>query len=47
MSLGFTKSVADLDLYYMIVDGDPLILVLYVYDLFIIGAKKLVDKCKR
>jgi hypothetical protein len=35
MSLGFTKSDADPNLYYKVVDGDPLILVLYVDDLFL------------
>jgi hypothetical protein len=38
MSLGFTKSDPDSNLYYKVVDGDPLILVLYVDDLFLIGA---------
>ena len=34
MSLDFTKSVADSNLYYKVVDGDLVTLVLYVYDLF-------------
>jgi hypothetical protein len=47
MSLGFTKSDADPNLYYKVVDGDPLILVLYVDDLFLKGAKRLIVECKR
>jgi hypothetical protein len=35
MSFGFTKSDADPNLYYKVVDGDPLMLVLYVDDLFL------------
>jgi hypothetical protein len=47
MSLGFTKSEVDPNLYYKVVDGDPLILVLYVDDLFLTGADRLIDQCKR
>ena len=47
MSLGFTKSEADPNLYYKVVDGDPLILVLYVDDLFLTGAERLIFGCKR
>ena len=47
MSLGLTKSEADPNLYYKVVDGDPLILVLYVDDLFLMGADRLIDYCKR
>jgi hypothetical protein len=47
MSLGFTKSDADPNLYYKVVDGDPLILVLYVDDLFLTGAERLIVGCKR
>ena len=42
VSLGFTKSVADLNLYYKVVGSDPLILVLYVDDLFLIGVEQLI-----
>jgi hypothetical protein len=42
MSLGFSKSVVDPNLYYNI-DGDEcMILVLYVDDLFLIGSKSLI-----
>jgi hypothetical protein len=47
MSLGFTKSEADPNLYYKVEDGCPLILVLYVDDLFLTGDGKLIDGCKR
>jgi hypothetical protein len=36
--LGFEKSEADPNLYFIVVGEDPLILLLYVNDLFIIGA---------
>ena len=38
MSLGFSKSVADPNLFYHIVGDECLILVLYVDDLFLIGS---------
>ena len=44
--MGFTKSDADPNLYYIVVGDDPLILVLYVDDLFITGAKRLISGCK-
>jgi hypothetical protein len=37
MSLGFKKSVVDSNLYYKTVNGESLILVLYVDDLFLTG----------
>ena len=40
--LGFTKSVADSNLYYKVVDGHTLFLVLYVDDLFLTGVEKLI-----
>ena len=42
MSLGFTKSKADPNLYYKIVDGDQVILLLYMDDLFLTGEDKLI-----
>ena len=36
-SLGFTKSKADSNLYYKVDDGNPVMLILYVDDLFVIG----------
>ena len=45
--MGFQKSEADPNLYFIVVKRDTLILVLYVDDLFIIGAKKLIANCKK
>jgi hypothetical protein len=46
MSLGFSKSVADPNLYYHIVGDECLILVLYVDDLFLTGSERLIAECK-
>jgi hypothetical protein len=45
--MGFEKSEVDPNLYFIVVGDDPLILVLYVDDLFITGAERLVDGCKQ
>ena len=47
LSIGFQKSEADPNLYYIVVGGVPLILLLYVDDLFITGGKHLIDACKK
>ena len=47
MKLGFTRSEADPNLYFKVEDDKPLILVLYVDDLFLTGADPLTHKCKR
>ena len=47
MKLGFTRSNADPNLYFTVVQGKPLILVLYVDDLFLTGADPLIHQCKR
>jgi hypothetical protein len=47
LGMGFTKSEADSNLYYILVGGEPLILVLYVDDLFMTGSEKLIADCKR
>jgi hypothetical protein len=39
LSMGFTKSEVDPNLYFILVGDDPLILVLYVDDLFLTGAR--------
>ena len=44
--LGFEKSEADTNLYYLVEGEDPIILVLYVDDLFITGAERLIVRCK-
>jgi len=42
IKLGFTRSSVDPNLYFKIVQGIPLILVLYVDDLFLIGGEPLI-----
>jgi hypothetical protein len=44
--VGFEKSEADPNLYYIVVGEDPLILVLYVDDIFITGEERLISGCK-
>ena len=44
--LGFEKSKANSNLYYLVDGEDPIILVLYVDNLFITGAEKLIGRCK-
>ena len=46
-SLGFTKSKADSNLYYKVEEGNPVILLLYVDDLFVTGEDGLIDDMKR
>ena len=43
----FQKSEVDPNLYFIVVGEDPLILVLYVDDLIITGADRLIAECKR
>ena len=40
MSLGFTKSKVDPNLYFKVMDDEPVILFLYVDDLFLTGNEK-------
>jgi hypothetical protein len=47
LGMGFTESEVDSSLYYILVKGEPLILVLYVDDLFLTGSEKLIVDCKR
>jgi hypothetical protein len=44
--LGSEKSEADPNLYYIVVGEDPLILLLYVDNLFITGVEILINSCK-
>ena len=44
--MGFVKSDADPNLYYSRIGDEPLILVLYVDDLFLTGSSKLIKDCK-
>jgi hypothetical protein len=45
--LGFSKSHADPNLYYKVVDNTPVILLLYVDDLFITGEESLIIQCNK
>ena len=45
--MGFVKSDADPNLYYLIVENEPLILVLYVDDLFLTGSSRLIKDYKK
>ena len=45
--MGFVKSDADPNLYYLRVGSEPLILVLYVDDLFLSGSSRLITDCKK
>ena len=46
-SLGFTKSKANSNLYYKFEEGNPVILLLYVDDLFVTGEDWLIVDTKR
>eukprot|EP00253_Pinus_taeda_P004490 PITA_04490 len=43
----FVKSDADPNLYYLVVENEPLILVLYVDDIFWTGSSRLIKDCKK
>ena len=45
-SLGFTKSKVDPNLYFKVIDDEPVILFLYVDELFLTGNEKQISKCK-
>jgi hypothetical protein len=44
--MAFSKSEVDPNLYFILVGADPLILVLYVDDVFLIGAEEMIAGCK-
>ena len=46
-SLGSTKSKVDSNLYYKVEEGNPVILLMYVDDLFVIGGYGLITDTKR
>jgi hypothetical protein len=46
-SLGFTKSKADSNLYFKVMNDEPIILLLYVDDLFLTEEEKLITGCKK
>eukprot|EP00253_Pinus_taeda_P004913 PITA_04913 len=45
--MGFVKSDTDLNLFYLVVENESLILVLYVDDLFLTGSSKLIGDYKK
>jgi hypothetical protein len=47
MSLGFTKSKFDSNLYFKVMNDEPVILLLYVDDLFLTGEENLITYCKK
>ena len=47
ISMGFTKSKDDPNIYMNIMDDEPVILLLYVDDLFITRNKKQIKDCKK
>ena len=47
MSMGFAKSKVDPNLYYKVVEDEPVILLLYVDDLFLIGNEKQIMESKK
>jgi hypothetical protein len=46
-SLGFTKSKADSNLYFKVMNDEPVILLLYVDDLFLTGEENLITDCMK
>ena len=46
-SLGFTKSKVNPNLYLKVMDDEPIILLLYVDDLFLIGNEKHIAYCNK
>jgi hypothetical protein len=47
MSLGFTKSKVDSNLYFRVMNDESVILLLYVDDLFLTGEENLIIDCKK
>jgi hypothetical protein len=45
--LGFTKSKIDSNLYFKVMNDEPVILLLYVDELFLTGEENLITKCKK
>jgi hypothetical protein len=46
-SLGFTKSKVDPNLYFKVMNDEPVILLLYVDDLLLTGEENLITDCKK
>ena len=47
MRFGFTKIKIDSNLYFKVEDGRPVIILLYVNDLFLTGEEKIIKYAKR
>ena len=47
MALGFTESKADSNLYFKVEGGRPVMLLLYVDDLFLTGKEELFKDARR
>jgi hypothetical protein len=47
MSLGFTKSKDNSNLYFKVMNDEPVILLMYVDDLFLTGEEKLITDYKK
>jgi hypothetical protein len=45
--LGFTKSKADSNLYFKVMNNEPIIFLMYVDDLFLTGEENLIIECKK
>ena len=45
--IGFTKSFDDLNLYIKVVDGEIVIILLYVDDLLLTGVEDQIEECKK
>jgi hypothetical protein len=44
--MGFTKSEANPNLYYILVGSNPFIMVLHIDDLFLAGVEGIIERCK-
>jgi hypothetical protein len=47
MSLGFTKSKANSNPYFKVMNDEPMMLLLYVDDVFLTYEEKLITDCKK
>ena len=47
ITLGFTESKADSNLYFKVEGGRPMILLLYVNDLFLTGKEEIIKVARR
>jgi hypothetical protein len=45
--LGFTKSKVDSNIYFKVMNDEPIVFLLYVDDLFLTGEENLITDCKR